>query len=303
MKSLLSIIVALAFASSPLHAEFLSLEPIHAPSEPRNAVWKPLASFVLPGFGQYFERQWVSGATYSTVAIGGLSMAAAAAAEISKSDLQDKDLQDQNDLQRQYTYGMQLYMFSGEISAYHAFRTAVLTRKPLGDYAFIRDKEDTLDIMASPFELEHLIRPTTYIPLLVLAAVGFSTVHKDGFLDFGDAAFTGGVSYNAGVGEEAMFRGYFMPVLHQAFGGPFWANATQSVVFGAAHYSSYNQFPIAQTAMGFYLGWLTQRNGYSIRQSAFLHTWWDVLAIGFQIADQNGKNAVARPIPLLNFTF
>ncbi len=297
------ICLALALSLTPAQGEFLSVDPLYEPTEPRSVIWKPLVSFVLPGFGQYLERQWVSGATYSTVAVGGLSLAAAAAAEISKSDLQNKDLQEQNGLQRQYTYGMQLYMFSGEMSAYHTFRTSVLTRQPHGEYTFIKDKETALDVMLSPFQVEHLIRPTTFIPLLVLAAVGFSDMDKDGYLNLDDAAFTGGVSYNAGVGEEALFRGYFMPVLQQSFDNRFWSNATQATVFGAAHYSSYNKFPLAQGLMGFYLGWLTQRNGYSIRQSAFLHTWWDVLAIGFQIANENGKKTIARPTPLFTMTF
>ncbi len=46
-----------------------------------------------------------------------------------------------------------------------------------------------------------------------------------------DAFYSGAYSYNAGVGEEAMFRGWLMPVFHQKFDSPFWANATTSVLF------------------------------------------------------------------------
>jgi hypothetical protein len=303
MRILLALLVAVA---TPVHAEeFLSIKPVVEPNRPRNAVWKPLISFALPGFGQYWEQQWVSGGVYTGIGVGGLALASSAAAEISKADTQNNDLHEQSELQRQYTYGMQLYMFAGEMSAYHTFRTAVLTRQPQGDYTFIKNKEDSLDVMFSPFDYEHILRPTTFVPLLVLAAVGFAGLHEDSYLDGGDSVFTAGVSYNAGVGEEAMFRGYLFPVFRQAFDSYWWSNGLQAAIFGAMHYSSYNQFPIAQTVMGFYLGWMTHRNGYSIRESAFLHTWWDVLAIGFLIADQNGKNSkkAAKTVPLINFSF
>lgn len=302
MKTLAALVLAM-MANSAHGEEFMSIQPIRNPGKPHNAAWMPLASLFLPGFGQYFEKQWVSGATFTTVAASGIGLAAAAAAEISNSELNDADLQEQSDLQRQYTYGMQLYQFSGEMSAYHTFRTAVLTRQPHGDYGFIKNKEDTLDVMLSPFQLEHSIRPTTFIPLLVLATIGIAGLDSGDYMDFGDSAFTAGVSYNAGVGEEALFRGYFMPVLRENLDSYWWANSIQAVVFGAAHLSSYNSFPLAQGLMGFYLGWLTHRNGYSIRQSAFLHTWWDVMAIGFQIAHENGKKVNAKTYPLLNFTF
>jgi hypothetical protein len=239
------------------------------------------------------------------VAVGGLVIAAAAAPEIEESGRNAKGLEEASDAERQFQYGSQLYMFAGEMSAYHSFRTAVLTRQPMGDYTFIKaNKETTLDVMWSPFELEHITSPWTWIPLVLLAGVGAASLSNEAFLDFGDTMFTLGVSYNAGVGEEALFRGYFMPVLRENMGGGyFWANVVQAAVFGAAHYGESNRFPIAQALMGFYLGHMTHRNGYSIRESAFLHTWWDVMAIGFLIAHENGKKAEATRVPLFNLTF
>jgi membrane protease YdiL (CAAX protease family) len=207
-------------------------------------------------------------------------------------------------LERQYMYGMQLYMFSGELSAFASFQTAVQTLKPLGQYGFITHHEESVsEILVAPFQFEHVLRPTTFIPLALLAGVAATGLDTGDGVDFADSVFIGGVSYNAGVGEEAFFRGYLMPYMRQSWNSDFWSNSAQAVVFGAAHYSSANPFPLAQALMGFYLGWLTQRNGWSVSQSAFLHAWWDVLALGSQIAHENGRNAVARPITLISLTF
>lgn len=302
MRILLALLIVV---SQPALAGYMDLEPKRNPNEPRNAVWRPLASLVLPGFGQYFDGQIAEGLSYSAVAGGGYLIAAAAAEQIDKKDRNATSLEDSSDAERQYMYGSQLAMFAGEMSTYHAFRTAVLTRQPIGDYTFIKaNKETTLDVMWSPFELEHITSMKTWLPLLILAGVGAATINNDAYLDFGDTIFTLGTSYNAGVGEEALFRGYFMPVLRQNLGDSYWwANAIQAVVFGAAHYGESNRFPLAQTLMGFYLGWMNHANGYSIREAAFLHTWWDVLAIGFLIAHENGKKAEATRVPLFQFMF
>lgn len=290
-------IITLALCFSARSFALLEVDPVRDPDVPRNSAWLPLGSLLLPGLGQYIESQGSAGAFYTGVAAGGALLANGAS-----SGSETDDFKNMADSARQRTYGLQLYQFAGEMSAFHTFRTRIETLKPHGMYTFVT-KERSTDLMLAPFEPEHFIRPTTFIPLLGLLAIEISRLKDGSYVDFGDGAFTGGVSYNAGVGEEALFRGYLMPVLHQNLGSAFWANAIQGTVFGAAHLSGQNKLPVIQGLMGFYLGWLTQRNQYSNRQSVFLHTWWDVIAIGFEIANSHRNDVVARPIPLLNITY
>ncbi|MGE4133956.1 MAG: lysostaphin resistance A-like protein [Bdellovibrionales bacterium] len=292
--------VAVSLAS-PALAEWLESRPVKDPDRPRNEIWMPLAGFVLPGFPQYFERQWTSAATYTAVGVTGLGLGIAATNQVDTSKAQNDEVDEQDGPYRQYTYGLQLYMFAGEISAYHSFRTAAASRRSVGQYTFLPVEENPKDLLLAPFEVEHLLRPTTYIPFLILLGVGISELHSGASLNIDDVAFTGGVSYNAGVGEEAFFRGYMMPLFRERWDSPFWANFTSSVFFGAAHYSESNRFPVAQALIGYYLGWMTQRNDWSLRQSIFWHTWWDVIAIGLQVADKNAR--AVRPIPLFTVAF
>ena len=189
------------------------------------------------------------------------------------------------------------------MSAFHAFRTRVETLKSQGHYTFL-PKEKPTDLLTAPFAFEEALKPTTFIPLALLGILAAVDLKGQGIFNFGDAAFTAGVSYNAGVGEEALFRGYMMPVLYEWWDHRFLANSAQALVFGAAHLSPSNPAPVFQALGGYYLGWLThRRNGWTLKQAIFLHTWWDVIAIGYAIAKDKGQARMPRTIPLLNASF
>lgn len=284
-------------------AEYLSVEPRVAPTRARNPVGPAVLSFFLPGFDQYWEEQWDAGITYSLIGATGLGLGLSAARNVNQSETDNSDLGDLKGDERLFTYGLQLYMFAGELSAYHSFRTAVETLKPYGQYTFLTRTEKSNELMLAPFHFSYLVRPTTFIPLLLLATLGSVGLDPHAYMNGDDVAFVGGLSYNAGVGEEAFFRGYFFPYFRQSFGSTFWSNSAQATVFGLAHLSATNSFPIAQALMGYYLGWLTERNEWTLGQSIFVHTWWDILAIGLQVAHDNGRGAVARPVPLLSGSF
>lgn len=265
----------------------------------------PVVSFFLPGFDQYRMGEYASGAFYTTLGVTGLSLAAGAAQKIEEARLSETRINEYEKLDRQFVYGSQLYMFAGEMSAYHSFRHSTRLRQREGEFAFLTDQEEPLDLLLAPFAFKELTKPTTFIPLLVLTAVGMAELseqNKSHAFNSDDLVFTGGISYNAGVGEEALFRGWIMPNLRQSMGSDFWSNASQSLIFGVAHYSERNRFPIFQVVSGYYLGWLTQRNGWSLQQAAFLHTWWDLLAIGIELASSKDSNKIV-PLPRLSWTF
>lgn len=292
------------------HYGWFSTEPRKYLEKRRNLYFPPITSFFLPSFDQWWEGQFKAAGTYLGTALVGVNLMAAAQNAISDGKRQElfddyKDTKDYTDVRRQFQYGSQLVLFAGEMSAYHSFRTAMKTRKQDGEFTFLTTDEDPGDLLLAPFAFSEVLKPTTFVPLLLVSGIviaqGNAGYHsKGGPFTVGDAAYVGGISYNAGVGEEALFRGYMMPMFREGFGSDFWSNATTSIVFGAAHLGSV-KFPIVQTALGFYLGWLSQRNDWSLRQSIFLHAWWDVIALGAQVAQS--KNGGTVYLPPLTYQF
>lgn len=282
----------------------------------RGIYWAPLGSLILPGLDQYLEQQYQYGATYSSIAVVGLfsSLLIQEKDDYFSKNPGDQPVDETERSERKQvknfadyrSLGSHMYMFSGFLSAYHSFQTAVGSRA--SDFNFIKKRETPKEVLLSPFEFSYLGRPTTFIPLgLALALAGTSIksrTHKDRYTSYRDGVFlTGGHSYMAGTAEEAAFRGWLMPMLHYKTGSPIWANIISSIGFGASHYSSENKFPWTQTLLGAYFGYLTQRNSYSIKESIFVHTWWDVIAIGtLLLAKKNGHDIEVYG-DIVNFTF
>ncbi len=311
--SLLVLCGSLAFAGSAI-AE----EPVHrngnassSDSSPFDSdkgktrmlsdIWVPVVSFVLPGFGQYFEGQTEAGLAYSGVAVAGYAYAinistANNLAEKQKKDKEEREKNGEKEPEsgfnqkdpalRKSALGEQVAQWSGGMSAYHAFRTAVRSRKDHGEYEFLGHEETLFELMSAPFHFGYLTRPTTFIPLSIGVAIAAlqmrsavpDNVVRDTFTS-SDAFFAGAFSYNAGTHEEAMFRGWIMPVMRDSWGSDFWSNAAQSVIFAAAHLNQV-QVPLAQLLLGYHLGYVTQKNGWMLGENIFIHAWWDVLAFG-----------------------
>jgi membrane protease YdiL (CAAX protease family) len=273
-----------------------SVFAVDDPDRARSDIGAPLLSFVLPGFDQWYEGQTDAAVIYTVTALGGLVYAAnildanpqpepeptAAGTEEEKEENETIDSKDNT--QRKYVLGNLLYQGSGGFSAYHSFRSAVRTRQPRGQYEFLTQEETPLELLAAPFDFSYLGRSTTLIPLGIIGALSYLTLssepaddlEKDTFTG-ADAFFTGAYSLNAGTHEEAMFRGWIMPVMHEYWDSTFWSNAAQSVLFAAAHLNS-NPQPIPQLLLGYHLGYVTQKNSWTLGEAIFIHTWWDVVA-------------------------
>lgn len=277
------------------------------PGKVRGSVlWYPLLSYAVPGIGQFMNGQSGAGYVYSGVGVLGLGTALSGAIEINNRVDDDEQLEDLDSLDpavRRFAWGMKTYDLAGSLSLYHAFQTNVRFKKQQGKYAFLPQEAETTDeLMLAPFEFSNMSRWSTIIPLAVglglVVGVGANDDYDTRNLTAGDIAFTSGISYNAGVGEEALFRGWMFPLFVELYGveNMFWANMTQAAIFGAAHFSQENQFPIFQLAAGYYFGWLARKNGWSLREAIFVHTWWNVIVFTADFTQGDKKASVYVPI-------
>ncbi len=291
-----------------------SLDLRKEPERPRNYILPPLISFVLPGFDQWAEGQQEAGFTYSSLGVTGLVVGSSAWYRFNNRGVRgatEIEISDRDNEVRQYLLGVQLYSAAGSLSAYHSFRSAVRTRQAQGQFAFLSQEESVDEILKSPFRFSYLRRPTTYYPLLLgTAAVGVIWAgHKSLFtrnqFNFADAFYSGSFSYLAGTHEEALFRGWMMPVLMESWKSPLWSNTATAAVFAAAHYSQSNKVPVFQFVAGWYLGYLTQKNNWTLSEAIFVHTWWDVIIFSglyFVEARARPESAILN-LPPITFSF
>ena len=282
------------------------------PERPRSTVWPALVSFILPGFDQWWENQWAAAGFYTGLAVAGLNINQSALNEMPNNLNDANNPTGRNDFARTALLGSQMFMAAGSYSAFTSFRSAVKSRQAQGDFDFLTVDENTGDLLKAPFEMSLLAKPTTYLPLLV--AVGFAVgevagngnAFSNNSFRLTDAGFAAGFSYLAGTNEEALFRGYMMPQLMQWWDSPFWSNFTTSVVFAAAHISSDNPVPWPQFALGGYLGYITQQNHWSLKQSVFVHAWWDVIVFTGSYL-YNSRNDVKQAtwlyLPVVSLTY
>jgi membrane protease YdiL (CAAX protease family) len=271
-----------------------------------SAVWFPLLSYVAPGIGQFLNGQSGAGFVYSGVATLGLGSAVSAAVRLSDDPRYSEassDIDSFDPLVRQFTWGLKTYDLAGSLSLYHSFQTTLLFRKQQGDFQFLPAQAETTDqLMLAPFDFSYLGRWSTLIPLALGAGFAVWSGATDDFdtrsLNTGDIAFAGGLSYNAGVGEEALFRGWMFPLFVEAYGveNIFWANLTQAAIFGVAHYSDQNRLPWFQFLAGYYFGWLAKKNGWSLREAIFVHKWWNVIVFSAAFTQRDRKASLYVPL-------
>ncbi len=271
-----------------------------------SVVWMPLLSYVAPGVGQYMNGQVGAGLIYSGLAVAGAGTAVVAANRINSDTNRDQRLDDIDSFDpdvRAYVWGLKTYDLAGSLSLYHNFQTNVLFRKQEGAYDFLPIQAETTDeLMTAPFEFSNLGRWSTILPLVIGTGLivwsGATDDYNTRNLNSGDIAFASGLSYNAGVGEEALFRGWMFPLLTEAYGieNVFWSNLTQAAIFGAAHLSDENRLPVFQFAAGYYFGWLAKKNNWSLRESIFVHTWWDVIVFTASFTQKDRKASIYIPL-------
>lgn len=291
-----------AHSASPTETDepFFSYRVVHKPNQYRGLYWRPLFSFLLPGLDQWMEGQYRSAAVYSGYAGFGLF----AAANFGSVDQAGTDPGDSLSSQSKWEgWGSQAYQDAGFISAFHTFRKAAETKKAEGRFEFLSHEETTGDLLLATMNFGFLARPAVFIPLgaaLAIAVLGANEGPKSANWRGDDIGFSTAVSFNAGVSEEAFFRGYMMPMMKDAWDSNLWSNVASSTVFAAAHISSDNPIPWPQFLAGLYFGWRVQKNEWQLSESVFIHTWWDILLLSGSLAYNRGQ---AISMPLLHAEF
>jgi membrane protease YdiL (CAAX protease family) len=243
----------------------------------------PLTGFVVPGLPQFAHRALLAGLGYLGTALTGYALADSSVGRLSEDTLPWHGRDQIADL------GFSVLMSASWFSPWDAFHRAVPRLQARGKYTFLPQRENIGSLLSAPFDFRFLRRKTTWVALGETAVITtlILSQREDGVPPFRgqDLGYSAGVSMGAAVGEEAFFRGFLMPVLHQNTGRRFWlANGIQGSIFGGLHYD--DEFPavaaiIAVSSM--YTGWVVRRNDWSLREAVFHHFWYDafVFTAGF----------------------
>jgi hypothetical protein len=289
-------VLVLAFSAT---APALPQQPPAGPRPPWGAeFWLPAFSLLIPGLGQY--AQHASGPGLAYTGAGALGLVMLFSVDSAKHLLESNDLPRTVEGQRAL-FGESLYTGAGELSAYDSFRRSVPALKLRGRYHFLPEPDPLSSLFTAPFDPHFLGRWTTWIHLAYTGAI-VTLIAVDAtepgrvYLPyrFHDAVFGTALSYQAGVGEEAWFRGWFFPMVHDANGEQMWlSNSLQAVIFGGLHAAQAGPFALVITGWAWYEGWLTKRNGWSIRESIFHHFWYDVAAFAVTLATEERPSAAA----------
>ena len=257
-------------------------------------LWPPIASWFLPGIDQMIEGQYSAALIYGSTVIAADHLALVHTRnEIEYQYSYEYRRKSRAERLNHSTFGLnprkaalysQVSLATRSMSAYHSFQTAVTNNKKYGRYEFIKHQDSPLDISLAPFEFSFLTRANTSIPLGMIAiyAITGNTYFPENILErrklnSNDYLFATSASYLAGTHEEAMFRGWIMPALHQATGSAFWSNSLTSLIFARAHYPNI-ELPLPQLLLGWHLGRVVNQNDYSLKEAIFIHTWWDIFA-------------------------
>ena len=281
----------LLLAGPPPAAGAQPVEPPRGGSE----FWIPFGSMLVPGLGQYLHAALWPGLAYTGTSVGGFLVSTQGSATLEFP----RDADDQLAFE-----GLHLAATAGMLSAWDAFHRALPAQRLVGRYGFFTADEDLGDLLSAPFDVSFLGRWTTLADMAFTAAVT-AWVLTEGPDDrsyrpfrWHDVAFGTSLSLNAAVGEEALFRGWLLPMLTQKLGGRFWlANSIQAGLFGLGHPQA-EAFALVIGAGALWSGWQTRRNEWSIREVIFQHFWYDVAVVTASLLRDDRNVVTLMPITI-----
>jgi membrane protease YdiL (CAAX protease family) len=297
-------IVSLSF-SSVSNADEVAPEEVSQNAEFKSLFWTPLASVLIPGLGQAID-----GDTRRSFVFGGLALTGYGIYSYGDNDQKAYLAEPGIDFNRELDnklikrVGGSMILNAGFMSAYDTFQSRIGVYQEVGKYLFLPKDQKVEDFTMAPFHFSYLQRPTTWIPFLVsmvISADHYNTAKPTRFHMRGiDPAAAAYLSYNAGTGEEAYFRGVLYPTLYESWNGGWTANVAQALIFGYAH----GERPYPQILGGLYFGYLAEKNGFDLGENIFIHAWWDVwLMMADFIKDRGYANGYYFQLPQINIRF
>ncbi len=219
-----------------------------------------------------------------------------------------KKLMEINPLIEYGSYQRETYSTTGELllaqSAQHVlFYSVYSSYRDAGAIKPItQNQESYFDLAYAPFQPKYIFNPYFLIPIgVLLVFTGYETMHppknpdwtllypgmkRSGYMGF----YTITISFNAGVSEEAFFRGFLNHFLIKNYGLE-WGIISSSVLFGLAHFENGIGNVFSATVAGIYLGFLHYKENWDVRQAIAIHFWWDIIVLAYQLRfykeDQN----------------
>jgi len=272
-------VVSLSFSSVGI-ADEVAPQDVSQSVEFKSLFWTPLASIVIPGLGQAIDGEARKSFIFGGLALAGYGIYSYGfddQREYLKGPFADFNRYIDNDIIMKI--GGSMALNAGLMSSYDTFQSRIGIYQEIGKYQFLPKDQKVEDLLLAPFEFSYLERPTTWIPFLISMALSvddYNTNKPERFHARGIDPFAGTyLSYNAGTGEEAYFRGVLYPTLYETWNGHWTANVAQALIFGYVH----GPRPYPQLIAGYYLGYLAEKNGFDLGENIFIHTWWDVWLI------------------------
>jgi hypothetical protein len=198
---------------------------------------------------------------------------------------------------------------AGFLSAWDAFHRSVPALQRRGRYDFLVTRESPRELLTAPFDRRFLRRWTTWVDLAqtgVVAALILSDRQPGArYRAFRthDAAYATALATNAAAGEEAVFRGWLLPLAYEHTGRRFWlANGVQAGAFGAAHLPDAGWSAAYIGAWAAWEGWIVRRNQWSVRESVFHHFWYNTAVVSATFLTTR-RDTPARRLAFPTITF
>lgn len=259
-----------------------------------------------PGLGQAVDGETSKALIFGGLGVTGITIyghGVDAQKEYLKGTDPDYNLYLDNELKKKV--GASMYLNAGLLSAYDTFQSRVGVYQAAGKFQFLPKTQNVSEFLIAPFHFSYLKRPTTWIPFALAMALGYDHYMSDPrphrFHTRGsDVAAGVYLSYNAGTGEEAYFRGVLYPTLYESWNGHWTANVAQSLIFGYMH----GPQPYPQIIAGWYFGYLAEKNGFELGENIFIHAWWDVWILTANlIKNRSNSNNFYVQLPQIDIRF
>ena len=277
-----------------------------------NRTLASISSFLLPGLGQTYHRQYLKAAGHF-----GFFAANKVARRSHRVDQDRRSYAEKHDDTYIYlspdSMRSQLYnsmAFSSRLySSFDAYRSAsILQGKAGGDVPI--SKESFSELALAPFTLRNLNQPLVLTPIFLLGTYYLAGGTKRGqdddlnrFILDGptktDVAIHSAIQYEAvAIGEEAFYRGILNTELIRAF-GVYPGIFLSSLLFGISHTGQgLSASTVTASTYGLYMGYMHHYHNYQLGPNLALHFWWNTI-----IHTAVTSNSKKFTIPLAYFTF